>query len=43
MDGHRLGVRLSPPTLGAHTDELLATMGYTNSDVQELRRNKSVA
>jgi len=43
MDGHRLGVRLSPPVLGAHTDELLGAVGYTNSDVQELRRNKSVA
>ena len=27
MDGQRLGVRLSPPKLGAHTDELLQRAG----------------
>jgi len=37
MDGHRLGVRLSPPTLGAHTDELLGALGLMPDQVQALR------
>ena len=37
MDGHRLGVRLSPPVLGAHTDELLGALGFDASQVQTLR------
>ena len=37
MDGHRLGVRLSPPVLGAHTDELLAGLGLDIGEVQGLR------
>jgi crotonobetainyl-CoA:carnitine CoA-transferase CaiB-like acyl-CoA transferase len=42
MDGHRLGVRLSPPVLGAHTDELLAELGYGADAVQELQEQKVV-
>jgi crotonobetainyl-CoA:carnitine CoA-transferase CaiB-like acyl-CoA transferase len=37
MDGQRLGVRLSPPVLGAHTDELLGALGYEVHAVQGLR------
>ena len=37
MDGHRLGVRLSPPRLGAHTDEVLGAMGLDAHRVQALR------
>jgi crotonobetainyl-CoA:carnitine CoA-transferase CaiB-like acyl-CoA transferase len=42
MDGQRLGVRLSPPTLGAHTDELMRELGYGASDVQALKSSQSV-
>jgi crotonobetainyl-CoA:carnitine CoA-transferase CaiB-like acyl-CoA transferase len=38
MDGQRLGVRLSPPTLGAHTNELLAEFGFDADKVQALRQ-----
>ena len=37
MDGQRLGVRLSPPRLGAHTDELLGKLGYEAGQVQAFR------
>ena len=37
MAGHRLGVRLSPPTLGAHTQELLLGLGLGADRVQSLR------
>ncbi|MCK9216099.1 MAG: CoA transferase [Rhodoferax sp.] len=37
MDGQRLGVRLSPPVLGSHTDELLLALGYAAGQVQALR------
>jgi len=37
MDGHRLGVRLSPPALGAHTQELLLGLGLDAERVQSLR------
>lgn len=37
MDGQRLGVRLSPPRLGSHTDELLSGLGLESDRVQSLR------
>jgi crotonobetainyl-CoA:carnitine CoA-transferase CaiB-like acyl-CoA transferase len=37
MDGQRLGVRLSPPVLGSHTDELLGALGYDVDEVLALR------
>ena len=43
MDGQRLGVRLSPPTLGAHTDELLAGLGCDADQVLALRVAGAVA
>ncbi len=42
MDGQRLGVRLSPPVLGSHTDELLAALGYGVDEVQALRSHSAV-
>ena len=43
MDGQRLGVRLSPPKLGAHTDELLNALGLDAGAVQALRAAGAVA
>jgi crotonobetainyl-CoA:carnitine CoA-transferase CaiB-like acyl-CoA transferase len=42
MDGQRLGVRLSPPVLGAHTDELLDGLGYGAHEVLVLRGSGAV-
>jgi crotonobetainyl-CoA:carnitine CoA-transferase CaiB-like acyl-CoA transferase len=43
MDGQRLGVRLQPPTKGAHTAELLAGLGYTADAIEALRSSHAVA
>jgi crotonobetainyl-CoA:carnitine CoA-transferase CaiB-like acyl-CoA transferase len=43
MAGERLGVRLQPPRFGAHTSELLHGLGYTPSDIDQLRRQAVVA
>jgi crotonobetainyl-CoA:carnitine CoA-transferase CaiB-like acyl-CoA transferase len=43
LDGQRLGVRLDPPTMGAHTTELLHGLGYAASDVERLRALAAVA
>jgi crotonobetainyl-CoA:carnitine CoA-transferase CaiB-like acyl-CoA transferase len=42
MDGQRLGVRLSPPVLGAHTDELLNALGLDADAVRTLRQGGAV-
>ncbi len=42
MDGQRLGVRLSPPMLGSHTDALLADLGYDPVGIQALRQARAV-
>ena len=36
-------VRRNPPTLGQHTDEVLAELGFTDADVKSLRDTKVVA
>ncbi|MDD5028362.1 MAG: CaiB/BaiF CoA-transferase family protein [Rhodoferax sp.] len=38
MDGQRLGVRLSPPKLGSHTDALLSGLGLDVDAVKALRQ-----
>ncbi|WP_418316988.1 CaiB/BaiF CoA transferase family protein [Piscinibacter sakaiensis] len=43
MDGSRLGVRLQPPRLGEHTRELLAGVGYTAQQIDDLREQHVVA
>jgi crotonobetainyl-CoA:carnitine CoA-transferase CaiB-like acyl-CoA transferase len=43
MHGERLGVRLHPPTLGEHTRELLAGLGYSTAEVDDLHRQMAVS
>jgi crotonobetainyl-CoA:carnitine CoA-transferase CaiB-like acyl-CoA transferase len=43
LAGARLGVRLQPPKLGAHTDELLAGVGYTTAQIEALRQAGAVS
>jgi crotonobetainyl-CoA:carnitine CoA-transferase CaiB-like acyl-CoA transferase len=43
MDGERLPVRLQPPRFGAHTDELLAGLGYGRDEIETLRARAVVA
>ena len=38
LDGHRPGVRLSPPSLGEHNAELLSGLGYDNAEIDALTR-----
>lgn len=37
MDGERLGVRLQPPRLGEHTQDLLESIGYDTAQIDALR------
>jgi crotonobetainyl-CoA:carnitine CoA-transferase CaiB-like acyl-CoA transferase len=43
MDGERLGVRADPPTMGAHTTDLLRGLGYADGDIDTLRKRRIVA
>ncbi|MGH8845852.1 MAG: CaiB/BaiF CoA transferase family protein [Polaromonas sp.] len=43
MDGQRLSVRLNPPTLGEHTRELLAGLGYAASEIESMHSQTAVA
>jgi len=43
MDGERLGVRLNPPKMAEHTDELLAGIGYDARQIEQLRAAAAVA
>ncbi len=36
LDGQRMGVRLSPPTLGEHSAQLLQELGYSAQDATKL-------
>jgi crotonobetainyl-CoA:carnitine CoA-transferase CaiB-like acyl-CoA transferase len=42
MDGQRLGVYQSPPTLGQHTAELLQALGYEGHQIESLRKLAAV-
>ncbi len=43
LAGERLGVRLSPPVLGSHTDALLAGLGYSAVEIDHLKAQAVVA
>lgn len=43
INGQRLGVRLSPPTVGADTDGVLGALGLGDADIAALRASKAVA
>jgi crotonobetainyl-CoA:carnitine CoA-transferase CaiB-like acyl-CoA transferase len=43
MDGGRLGVRLDPPKLGAHTRELLQSVGVSPAEIEALTGRGVVA
>ena len=43
MEGSRLGVRLHPPKRGEHTDELLRSIGYNESQIAALRSRQAAA
>ena len=43
MDGQRLGVRAQPPRAGAHSQALLAQLGYSADEIASLRAAHAVA
>jgi crotonobetainyl-CoA:carnitine CoA-transferase CaiB-like acyl-CoA transferase len=43
MDGERLGVRLDPPVLGAHSRELLHSVGLDDAQIDQLKAQAVVA
>jgi crotonobetainyl-CoA:carnitine CoA-transferase CaiB-like acyl-CoA transferase len=43
LEGQRLGVRLDPPPLGAHTREVMRSVGYDDAAIDSLVAHKAVA
>jgi len=43
LEGRRLGVRIDPPTMGKHTRELLAAIGYAPAEIDDLIAQAAVA
>ena len=42
IDGGRDGADLPPPTLGEHTEAVLAELGYDDADIASLRKSKVI-
>ncbi|PVF98487.1 CoA-transferase family III [Serendipita vermifera] len=42
-NGSRMKVRMAPPFLGQHTDEVLKELGYKEQDIEAMKRNRVVA
>ncbi len=43
LDGARLPVRLDPPPLGAHTREVMRSVGYADAEIEALRAGHAIA
>jgi crotonobetainyl-CoA:carnitine CoA-transferase CaiB-like acyl-CoA transferase len=43
LEGRRPGVRIDPPTMGQHTRELLAAIGYASDEIDDLIARAAVA
>jgi len=42
LDGMALGVNSPPPTLGAHTNEILTELGYDNAQISTLKKEGAI-
>ncbi len=43
LDNQRLGVRSDPPTMGEHTHELMAALGYSGEQIDRLHAGHAIA
>jgi crotonobetainyl-CoA:carnitine CoA-transferase CaiB-like acyl-CoA transferase len=43
LAGQRLGVRIDPPRMGEHTDEVLQTIGYSSQEIEVLKAKSAIA